>query len=1099
MLQVTEPPQDTEPTAPVSKRWPVGRFAVAVSAVALVLLAVAAGLYWQATRASISVDLLRGRIEAAVRATLPSEARVAVGSTALSYRSDEGVILRLKDLQLVLPGRATVLAEELTTTTSFAALFNRRFDLRSATIFGVDVHISAAPGSVSTGGSGADLVRSAATVLLNRVIEAEDLIRGTGLEEISIRDAAFRLDEGGGKSAPALRISEATWLPLGNGRGKAWMQVVEDDGAGWDVTLERRSGDAGHQTILVEVEDLPVASLLPGLADDKNTDDPRYQSTITLQARLEGTSEGEFESLRGMLSTAGGELSVTGEDRIDLMDTVLHVSLSGADNRLVLPSGELRSANGVIRFEGVADLAERGEITVLGRVTGGSLPTPIGADHRVEVVGGGALLRIDLTNLAIEVERLHVATREGYLSVIGQASLAGPSPGLSFALSFPAMPAADVRALWPPFVASKTRGWFDLNVKAGILGPATLQVALPPDAIGPRSRGKVLPSYALGGSLPFRDTEFSPIRTFPTIRQAQGEIAFANATASIAAHSGILSVPGKGDLDAAGTTLVIPELGRREPRADLHLGLSGSASALAAVSNAPPLSIARKKGIEPDDLSGQAVLSLDGNIPLYESDFSDVIPTFRLALTDFSSTSPIDGREIQNAELVLEGNPKSYTVKGSGTLDGFDASVDLIMGTAAPEHSAVTVTLDDEARDRLGLGFGRLVVGPVEASLNNLGATAQQVALDLKQTRISLPFLGWEKGPGVPATASFTMEKNEEGTEITGLVLTGKGFEARGWLMISPGGRLREMVLNKIALRSGDQLTAAVSANGSGYDVRISGAVLDARGIVRGVRSKMGSGSADVFPVRVFLDIDSVTGENDVALSNVNGMMLLAKSGLEAASVKGNANGNQPFEWTLAREREIRTLRVFADAGGALIRFAGIYSRVGGGNLIIDYSGKVGETGAGVAVLRDFRLMNEEALRPALSSASPNSGVARATAQASGDLHFSQMRIPFRQKDWVVGIDDATLRGPVLGATASGTINIPSGQMAISGTFIPAFGLNNIAGAIPLLGMILGGGRDEGLVGITYKLFGPLDDPKLVMNPISAIAPGIFRKIFEFR
>ena len=86
----------------------------------------------------------------------------------------------------------------------------------------------------------------------------------------------------------------------------------------------------------------------------------------------------------------------------------------------------------------------------------------------------------------------------------------------------------------------------------------------------------------------------------------------------------------------------------------------------------------------------------------------------------------------------------------------------------------------------------------------------------------------------------------------------------------------------------------------------------------------------------------------------------------------------------------------------------------------------------------------------------------------------------------------------MLGATASGTVNLPGGKMALSGTFIPAFGINNIAGAIPLIGTILGGGRDEGLVGITYKLFGPLGEPKLSMNPMSAIAPGIFRKIFEY-
>jgi hypothetical protein len=96
-----------------------------------------------------------------------------------------------------------------------------------------------------------------------------------------------------------------------------------------------------------------------------------------------------------------------------------------------------------------------------------------------------------------------------------------------------------------------------------------------------------------------------------------------------------------------------------------------------------------------------------------------------------------------------------------------------------------------------------------------------------------------------------------------------------------------------------------------------------------------------------------------------------------------------------------------------------------------------------------------------------------------------------------MSITDATLRGPMVGATGEGTVNVAGGKVALSGTFIPAFGINNIAGAIPILGPILGGGRDEGLVGITYKMFGPLEAPTLTLNPVSVLAPGIFRKIFE--
>jgi hypothetical protein len=145
--------------------------------------------------------------------------------------------------------------------------------------------------------------------------------------------------------------------------------------------------------------------------------------------------------------------------------------------------------------------------------------------------------------------------------------------------------------------------------------------------------------------------------------------------------------------------------------------------------------------------------------------------------------------------------------------------------------------------------------------------------------------------------------------------------------------------------------------------------------------------------------------------------------------------------------------------------------------------------------------LNESALAPAVATArraGNERGVRQPAQDVSRDLRFSQIKVPFRQEGWVITIDDAALRGPMIGATGNGTVNIPGGKIAISGSFIPAFGINNIAGAIPLIGTILGGGRDEGLVGITYKLFGPLDDPKLTMNPISAIAPGIFRKIFEY-
>jgi hypothetical protein len=65
------------------------------------------------------------------------------------------------------------------------------------------------------------------------------------------------------------------------------------------------------------------------------------------------------------------------------------------------------------------------------------------------------------------------------------------------------------------------------------------------------------------------------------------------------------------------------------------------------------------------------------------------------------------------------------------------------------------------------------------------------------------------------------------------------------------------------------------------------------------------------------------------------------------------------------------------------------------------------------------------------------------------------------------------------------------------GTFVPLYGLNNAFGQIPIVGLFLGG-TNEGLLGITYEVVGAPNKPVLRVNPISAAAPGLLRKFFEF-
>ena len=90
------------------------------------------------------------------------------------------------------------------------------------------------------------------------------------------------------------------------------------------------------------------------------------------------------------------------------------------------------------------------------------------------------------------------------------------------------------------------------------------------------------------------------------------------------------------------------------------------------------------------------------------------------------------------------------------------------------------------------------------------------------------------------------------------------------------------------------------------------------------------------------------------------------------------------------------------------------------------------------------------------------------------------------------------MNGPALGATLRGTVDFKSQTVDLGGTYVPLYGLNSALGAVPILGKLLVGRQGEGVVGITFAIKGKLDDPTVLVNPMSVMAPGIFRQIFDF-
>lgn len=153
--------------------------------------------------------------------------------------------------------------------------------------------------------------------------------------------------------------------------------------------------------------------------------------------------------------------------------------------------------------------------------------------------------------------------------------------------------------------------------------------------------------------------------------------------------------------------------------------------------------------------------------------------------------------------------------------------------------------------------------------------------------------------------------------------------------------------------------------------------------------------------------------------------------------------------------------------------------------------------------MRDFALIEETRLQSMVNRAPPgdnrslNDAVRRDVdvSRARFDRGFATVAFG----DGTLTVANGVVRGGSVGSTFEGTVFDREGNMAISGTFLPAYGINRIFGEIPLLGQVLGNGRGGGLIGITYRLSGPARSPALEVNPLSIVAPGIFRSIFEYR
>ena len=221
---------------------------------------------------------------------------------------------------------------------------------------------------------------------------------------------------------------------------------------------------------------------------------------------------------------------------------------------------------------------------------------------------------------------------------------------------------------------------------------------------------------------------------------------------------------------------------------------------------------------------------------------------------------------------------------------------------------------------------------------------------------------------------------------------------------------------------------------------------------------------------------------------------------LSSLDAKGTLDGGAPLAAVLDTQSGPRRLLVDSPDSGQVMRLMDFYPNVQGGRLRLEVNldGKGPAEKTGVLWIDDFKVLGDPIVSEVVGSADQGRPAISGKRKVSREVfEFDSMRAPFSVGYGQFVLEESYLKGPVLGANLRGKVDFKTRKINLGGTYIPLQGLNGAFGGIPLLGQILSGAHGEGIFGITFAVQGPLSEPQVLVNPLSLVAPGIFRDVFQ--
>jgi hypothetical protein len=1116
-------------------RW-AKRIAIVVAVLAVIFAGCFGGLWWRLGAGPINLDIATPWLAAAIEENIGNGNTVEVGGTQIERAGRIRIAVRIRDIVVRDRDHAIVAtAPKAEVKLSGTALLMGRLRAESLNLVDAELAVRITPdGQVSV--SAGDTAKPLATGVTSK--------RDAGLAATFPRQGA----------APAPGAAPATSDPTQNGllAGLDWLDslsltgldgqnlneiglkngnlVVDDQQRGnkWtfeniSLSMRRPSGGGvavslgeegarpwslrvlvgpqqnGVRSVDLRADKVPAANILLAM----RVKDLTYSADLPLSGELKGElgRDGLPTYFRGKILAGAGHIidSDTPDYPMAIDSAEMNVEWDSGRRVLVAPFKIISGANRVTLLAHLEP--PNGNITDWQAGLSGGTIVLAGNDNDQPLIFNRIAIgmRFDTEKKRVLLTQADISNGEIGIAGTGSIDYAGEAR-LQLGFAGTPMSASALKRIWPILIVPEVREWVIERIERGTLQRIEVGVNSPVRNLS--RKGPPIPDDGLSVNIVASGVTVHPVNEMPSVRDADLKARVTGRTATVTIGQGVADTPGGRKINISDFSFEVPDMAPKPSPSKVKFRVDCPVPAAAEILASDRISDLSGTLIDPNNSKGTVAATITLAMPVTGSlTKADTAYTVTADLGGFAADKLVMNQKLEATTLKVVANNAGYQVKGDVKINGQQASLDYRKPAEGDADIKLQATLDDASRARLGLDLGSAVSGAIPLKLiGKIGDRDSKVGIEADLTSLKLDNIlpGWVKVPGKSGKATFTLVKKEQSTLFQDIVVDGSGVSIKGSLEVDQNGDLLNANFPTYAPSEGDKTSLKAERGADGVvKVTMRGDVFDGRGFLKSaISGKEADAKSKIRNIDfdVDLKLGAVAGFNGEALRGVDAKFSRRNGIIKAFTIAGKVGRDTPLTADLrgraqGQSRDVIVLQT--NDAGAFFRFNDFYSKIVGGQLQLALEPPTPENNPkeGLINVRDFAIKGEASLERVAAGGAPGS---------QGSVSFSALRAEFTRQSGQLTIRDGVVKGPAIGATIEGSIDSITNQVRMSGTFVPMYGLNNMFGQIPVLGLFLGNGNNEGLIGVTYEVVGTPAQPVMRVNPISAMAPGLLRKIFEF-